>query len=138
MSKQKFNVWYFIAAMLGLLVAQFVVAEVAKPVATIPYSQLQQLLSEDKVAEVRVSDRFLQGTLKEPLPGGQTRFSTTRVEPPELAEELNRHGVRFPGQVESNFLPTGLSWVVPVLLFAGVWMWLGRRMGGGALAARSV
>ena len=54
-------------------------AEVAKPVATIPYSQFQQLLSEDKVAEVGVSDRFLQGTLKEPLPGGQTRFSTTRI-----------------------------------------------------------
>jgi cell division protease FtsH len=79
MTKQKFNVGYFIAAMLGLLVVQFVVAEVAKLVATIPYSQFQQLLSEDKVAEVGVSDRFLQGTLKEPLPGGQTRFSTTRV-----------------------------------------------------------
>jgi cell division protease FtsH len=62
MTKQKFNVGYFIAAMLGLLVVQFVVAEVAKLVATIPYSQFQQLLSEDKVAEVGVSDRFLQGS----------------------------------------------------------------------------
>jgi cell division protease FtsH len=62
MKKQKFNVGYFIAAMLGLLVVQFVVAEVAKLVATIPYSQFQQLLSEDKVAEVGVSDRFLQGS----------------------------------------------------------------------------
>ena len=131
MTKQKFNIWFWVAALLGLLAVQYAVVNVARPVATIPYSQFQQLLNEGKVAEVGVSDRFLEGTLKEALPGGQTRFSTTRVEPAEFAEELSRHGVRYTGQVESNFLPMLLSWVVPVALFVGVWMWLGRRMGAG-------
>ena len=131
MTKQKFNIWFWVAALLGLLAVQYAVVNVARPVATIPYSQFQQLLNEGKVAEVGVSDRFLEGTLKEALPGGQTRFSTTRVEPAEFAEELSRHGVRYTGQVESNFLPMLLSWVVPVLLFVGVWMWIGRRMGAG-------
>jgi cell division protease FtsH len=129
MTKQKFNVWYWIAALLGLLVVQYAVNAVVQPVATIPYSQFQQLLNEGKVAEVGVSDRFLEGTLKEPLPSGQTRFATTRVEPPEFAEELSRHGVRYTGQVESNLLPTLLSWILPVLLFFGVWYFLARRIG---------
>jgi cell division protease FtsH len=128
-NKQKFNAWYWVAALFGLLAVQYVVATAVRPVATIPYSQFQQLLGEGKIAEVGVSDRFLQGTLKEPLPGGQTRFSTTRVEPPEFAEELSRRGVRYTGQVESTFLRDLLSWVLPVLLFVGVWMWLGRRLG---------
>jgi cell division protease FtsH len=127
--KLKFNAWYWIAALFGLLAVQYVAAVVIQPVATIPYSQFQQLLAEGKVAEVGVSDRFLQGMLKEPLPGGQTRFTTTRVEPPEFAEELSRRGVRYTGQVESTFLRDLLSWVLPVLLFVGVWMWLGRRLG---------
>ncbi|MBR0671613.1 ATP-dependent zinc metalloprotease FtsH [Neoroseomonas soli] len=126
----KFNTWYWIAALFGLLLVQYVMTNVAQPVATIPYSQFQQLLNDGKVVEVGVSDRFLQGTLKEPLPGGQIRFSTTRVEPPEFAEELSRHGVRYTGQVESNLLPMLLSWVVPVLLFVGAWLWISRRMGG--------
>jgi cell division protease FtsH len=109
MTKQNFNVWYWIAALLGLLVVQYAVNAVVQPVATIAYSQFQQLLNEGKVAEVGVSDRFLEGTLKEPLPGGQIRFSTTRVEPLEFAEELSRHGVRYTGQVESNVLPMLLS-----------------------------
>jgi len=130
MTKQNFNIWYWVAALFALLAVQYAVTGVVRPVATIPYSQFRQLLNEGKVAEVGVSDRYLEGTLKEPLPSGQTRFSTTRVEPPELVEELSRHGVRFTGQVESNLLPLLLSWIVPMLLFLGVWFFLARRLGG--------
>ena len=35
------------------------------------------------------------------------------------------------GQIESTFLRDLLSWVVPVALFVGVWMYLLRRVGGG-------
>ena len=126
----RFNLWYWIAAILGLLVIQYLVAT-SNQVAPIPYSQFQQLLREGKVAEVGISERYVQGTLKEPLPGGQTRFSTTRVEPPELAEELDRHGVRYTGYVESTFLPNVLALLLPMLLFFGLWYFLMRRMAGG-------
>ena len=106
MVNQKFNFWYWIVALLGFIAVQFAVAALIKPVATIPYSEFQQLLNEGKIEELGVSDRFVQGTLKEPLPGGQTRFSTKRVGPPEFTEALSHHGVRFSGQVESNLLPT--------------------------------
>jgi cell division protease FtsH len=127
MTKFKFNTWFFVAALIALAGVQFILGEVVKPTATIPISEFRQLLNEDKVEEVAVSDRFIQGTLKEPLPGGQTRFQTTRVDPPEFADELARHGVRVTGQVENTFLRDLLSWLLPVALFVGVWMWLGRR-----------
>lgn len=57
-------------------------------------------------------------------------FITTRVEP-DLARDLQQHDVVVTGQVESTFLRDLLSWVVPVALFVGLWMFILRRMGGG-------
>ncbi|HEX2885293.1 ATP-dependent zinc metalloprotease FtsH [Vineibacter terrae] len=135
MTKQtKFHVWYWIAAFGGLLVLQYIFA-MNQQVAQIPYSDFEKYLQEGKVAEVAVSDRFIQGQLKDPLPGGQKQFVTTRVEP-DFAAQLQRYNVRFNGQIESTFFRDLLSWVVPVLLFLGVWMFLLRRagtMGGGLM-----
>ena len=83
-------------------------------------------MHEGKIATVGVSDRFIQGSLKEPLPGGQKQFVTTRVDP-EFAGELDKYGVRYTGQIESTFLRDLLSWVMPVLLFVGLWWYLGKR-----------
>src|SRR5258705_416082 len=112
---------------------------VANQIAPIPYSDFQRLLHEGKIATVGVSDRFIQGSLKEPLPGGQKQFVTTRVDP-EFAGELEQYGVRYPGQIESTFLRDLLSWVMPVLLFVGLWWYLGKRfaesqgLGGGLMS----
>ena len=61
--KTTFNVWYFVAAFAGILLLQSVIAGFAgtRPIA---YSDFQQLLRENKVAEVAVSDRFISGALK--------------------------------------------------------------------------
>jgi cell division protease FtsH len=134
-SNPRFHVGYAIAAFFGVLLVQYLVTT-AQQVAPIPYSEFQQLLKDGKVASVGVSDRFLQGKLKEPLPDGRTQFVTTRVDP-EFAQELQRHGVTYSGQIESTFLRDLLSWVVPTLLFLAVWMYLGRRfsqgLGGGLM-----
>jgi len=126
--KTTFNVWYFVAAFAGILLLQSLIAGFAgtKPIA---YSEFQQLLRDNKVAEVAVSDRFISGALKEPLSTGESRFTTTRVDD-SFAEELGRFGVKVTGQIESTFLRDLLSWVVPVALFAGLWFFLIRRMAG--------
>ncbi|WP_137390120.1 ATP-dependent zinc metalloprotease FtsH [Rhodoligotrophos defluvii] len=125
----RFNIWYWIAAVIGILLIQQVVTTALR-VAEIPYSEFEQYLEQGKVAEVAVSDRFIQGVLKQPLPDGRTQFVTTRVEP-DLATQLERHGVRFSGQVENTFVRDLLSWIVPMAIFIGVWLFLLRRMGGG-------
>jgi cell division protease FtsH len=40
------------------------------------------------------------------------------------------HDVVVTGRIESTFLRDLLSWVIPMALFAGVWMFLIRRVGG--------
>jgi cell division protease FtsH len=129
MNKTRFNVGYAIAALLAVFFIQYIISS-ANQVAPIPYSEFQRMLREGKVATVGISDRFLQGTLKEPLPGGQKQFVTTRVDP-EFASELEKYGVRYTGQIESTFLRDLLSWIMPVLLFFGVWWYIGRRFGAG-------
>jgi len=130
-TKTRFNIRYTIAALLGLILIQYFITT-ASQIAPIPYSQFNELLNQGKIESVKVSDRFLQGTLKEPLPGGQKQFVTTRVDR-GLASELEKHGVRVTGETENTFVRDLLSWVMPVLLFFGVWWYIGRRMsqGGG-------
>jgi len=134
---KRFNTWYWVAAFLGILLIQYFFSTVQQ-IAPIPYSQFQELLREGKVAEIGISDRFIQGQLKEPLPGGQTRFATTRVDP-DFAQELQQYGVTYTGQIENTLLRDILSWVLPVLLFFGIWAFLMRRMaaqgglGGGLM-----
>ncbi len=137
MSKQtRFHIGYWIAAILGVLVLQYFYIS-AQRIAPIPYSQFEQLLQAGKVDKVAVSDRYIQGTLKQPLPGGKSQFVTTRVSP-QFADELQKYGVTYTGEVESNFLQDLLSWIVPVVLFFGVWMFLARRVsqgfGGGLMS----
>jgi cell division protease FtsH len=84
-----------------------------------------------KVAAIGVSDRFIQGRLKEPLPSGQTWFAITRVDP-DFARELKQYGVTYTGQVESTLFREILSWVLPVLVFFGLWTFLAKRFADGA------
>ncbi|WP_084731086.1 ATP-dependent zinc metalloprotease FtsH [Microvirga vignae] len=125
---RRFNTWYWVAAIVGILLIQYLIGT-AQQIAPIPYSQFQELLRGGKVAEIGISDRFIQGRLKEPLPSGQTRFATTRVDP-DFAQELQQYGVTYTGQIESTLLRDILSWVLPILVFFGIWALLIRRMGG--------
>ena len=81
--KQQFAIWYIFAAFLGLMLVQYLWLQYTQ-VETIPYSQFEQLLDQNKIAEVLVGSETIQGTLKEPFPDGRKLFSTTRVDP-ELA-----------------------------------------------------
>lgn len=125
-----FHIFYWIAAFAGIFLLQYLVANV-EPIARIPYSAFDQYLKDGKIDEIRISDRFIQGTLSTPLPGGETRFTTNRVDP-TFAADLQKYGVKFAGEIENTFLRDFLSWVVPTALFIGIWLFLIRRMMGGA------
>jgi cell division protease FtsH len=126
--RTQFHIGYWIAAFFGILLLQWVIG--ARSIVTIPYSDFEQYLKQGKIAAVAVSDNFVQGTFKEPLPSGQSVFLTTRVDP-NFAGQLAPYDVKVTGQIESTFVRDLLSWIVPVALFAGVWIFMMRRMGGG-------
>src|SRR5579871_1124219 len=137
MTKQTiFHIGYWLAAIAGILLLQYFYV-VNQKIEAIPYSEFQHLLQAGKIDRVAVSNRFLQGTLKEPLPSGKKQFVTTRVDP-DLASELQKAGVTYSGEVENTFFRDLLSWVVPALVFFGVWTFFARRMsqgmGGGLMS----
>jgi cell division protease FtsH len=49
-----------------------------------------------------------------------------------LIQELEGSKVRFAGEVESTWFPTLLSWIVPALIFFGLWGFLMKRMGAAS------
>ncbi|HET8722968.1 MAG TPA: ATP-dependent zinc metalloprotease FtsH [Anaeromyxobacteraceae bacterium] len=123
----RFHLGYALLALAGVFLVNDLWVR-SRAVATVPYSEFQRLVAEQKVKEVWISQDAIVGEVKEPLPGGQRRFTTTRVDR-DLAADLAAGGVQFSGRVESNLLPTLLSWVVPALVFFGVWAFLARRLG---------
>lgn len=126
--KTRFNLWYWILAFFVVMAIQYVYVA-TQHIAQIPYSQFESLLRNGKIAEVQVSDRFIQGRFTEPQ-DGRPMFVTTRVEP-DLARQLQQYNVVVTGQIESTFFRDLLSWIIPLALFVGVWMFMIRRMGGG-------
>ena len=121
----QFNLGYVVFAVVGVLLLHN--AWVAtRTIAPIPYSDFQKYLKDKKIKEVVVAAGEIRGEFTEPI-DGKPRFVTTRVES-DIASLLEQHNVKFAGRVESQFLETLLSWVVPILLFFLIWTFVARRM----------
>jgi cell division protease FtsH len=125
------NFWYVIAAVLGMLLIQDLYLESTK-LTPIPYSRFQTLLNENKVEKVAIAQSYISGSLKAAQPDGVKDFITERVDP-ELAESLDKHSVVYSGVVENHWLRDLLSWILPAIIFVGIWMFAIRRMGQGGL-----
>ena len=98
----------------------------------LPYSEFKTLLAAGNVAEVTVTRQSLLGKLK-PEEGSKEPklFTTIRVEDPDLVKELNVRNVKFTGMIESTFLRDIMWWVIPALIFGGIWFFVIRRLGQG-------
>ena len=128
--RPKFSITYIIIAVLGLMLLHDVWSRV-QTVAPLPYSQFQKLLVQDKVEEVVITGNEIRGTLKQPDPAlaGKKQFVTNKVEP-GLADELEKHGIKYSAQPQSGLMSAVLYWVMPLLLFVGVWLFIMKRAAG--------
>ena len=127
--RAQFHINYWMIAILVFLGLQYLLS-MQQEVAVIPYSEFEQHLKDGRVEELAITERRIEGTLKEPLAGGQRRFIANRVEP-QLAEHLQQYPVRYTGKVESTLVRDLLSWIIPAALFFGIWLFLLKRIGGG-------
>ena len=127
MKKTSINLWYVLAALLLFMLFQSWWAS-TQQMTQIDYSKFQKLLDENKIERVAVSQNHIVGTLKQPLKkGGPTQFETTRVDP-QMAADLQKHGVVYDGRVESHFLSNLIAWLLPIVILVGFWWFLIRRM----------
>ena len=90
----------------------------------IPYSEFKSAVEANKVTEVTVSPQVIHGKMKE-----DKVFHTIRIEDPDLLRSLAQHQVKVTGMIESTLFRDLLSWILPIVLFFGVWWFLLRRMG---------
>ena len=126
--QQKFSIWYVLLGVWLVLILQQSIFSMFS-IEVIPYSQFLKLLKENKIVEVAISSNRIQGKMRTDVEGKEKPFRTIRVDP-STSELLEKYDVTFKGEIESNFLPTLLSWIIPTLLFFGVWFLLMRRMAG--------
>jgi cell division protease FtsH len=113
--------------------------------ANVSYSEFKALAKKGKVSNLTLDKETISGTLSSDglesllapqkleelkrLGDGPHRFVAARVEDPGLVAELEQANVKFAGHVENLWLSTLLSWVLPAVVFAGVWILLMRRFG---------
>jgi len=146
--QQKFSIGYFFVALILLFVLQNYLA--SPPTESIDYSQFKALVSKSMVANLTVGEKTIRGEIKpeaakDVLPPEKLKlwaatikegkkgipFVTVRVEDGALVANLERAGVNFKGEVVNEWLPTVLSWVVPVVLFVLLWNFLFRKLNAG-------
>ena len=124
----------------------------------IPMSQFLTLVHEGNVLRVSLGEREIQGVLKPGAlptppagPGEKLRellgaqqgpiiFTTARIpstDDYDIVRDLQANKVEFSGRIESTFWRDLISWLVPLVLMAALWLFLMRRMGGGPTQALS-
>ncbi|TAK09208.1 MAG: ATP-dependent metallopeptidase FtsH/Yme1/Tma family protein [Candidatus Manganitrophaceae bacterium] len=141
--QQTFSFWYLIVTLVILLATEhFLFAPHAE---NLSYSEFKVLLKAGKISDLTLGEREISGQLQttglegllseekvqalEKLKGEAHRFLTTRVEDPALVEELERAQVRYAGKNETPWVTTLLSWILPALIFFGLWTFFIKRMG---------
>ena len=146
MEKKQFSLWYFLATFLLLLALQSVFF--GQHAENLTYSEFKALLAAGKIENVLIGEQVISGTFKaeglDPLlpkqkldelkrsGGAEHRFAAVRVDDPALVGELEAAKVSFAGQIESKWLSTLLSWILPAVIFVAIWGLLMKRMGGAA------
>jgi cell division protease FtsH len=140
--QRTFSVWYAVVAMVALFGIQALLL-VPHP-ESMSYSEFKSLLRAGKVSELGLYRDTIQGTfsptglegilpkekIEEIKRSGKSSpdFVTTRVEDAGLVPELEAAHVRFTGHVTNTWVATLLSWILPAVIFFGLWMVVMKRM----------
>ena len=128
MKKQhRFSIWYALLGVWLVLLLHNLIAS-AFLVKTIPYSEFIGLLESGQVSEIAISKDDIQGKYVDSADGAgkEVLFRTVRVDP-EISQLLEDNNVAYSGRIQSNFLGTVMSWLIPIGLFFGIWLFMMRR-----------
>ena len=147
MDKSKKNQWWFTAANVLAAVAMIYVFSRAISVSgpkEVPYSEFLSEIRAGHMAEVQITEKELMGVLKADKAASGSApqihmLKATRLpgmDETTLLKELDAHGVKFSGHItNSGWLYALASWVLPLLIMAGIYAVGMRQMskGGGPL-----
>src|ERR1035437_4129548 len=125
------TLWYGLAFL--LLLGLWQMFNVTSAGRAIPYSEFKALVKNGEVSDVTIGEQTIHGELRQ-APAADSKaskqFTTTRVEDPKLTEELEAKQVKYSGEAINKWLPDLLGWIIPLVLFIGIWGFFFRRMSG--------
>jgi cell division protease FtsH len=145
----RFSIWYFLAILLVLVLVQSYFS--MKHSYPLSYSDFRHLVDIKGVNDLEISGENITGVLlpkgieylaketKEPdLPKRlakefpkQPVFTTVRIEDKDLVDLLEKQGIKYRALPDRAWLTALLSWLLPMLLLVGLWLFIFRRMSGG-------
>ncbi|WP_328794206.1 ATP-dependent zinc metalloprotease FtsH [Herbidospora solisilvae] len=149
-NRPKINWWRFALTMALTYAAFFIVSSFfdGEPRQTISYTEFARQVNGGNVKDIYATGTSIQGNLKkaQPIPGDRqkdtfTKFATVIpvfADQEQIYQQLTQQNVTI--QAEPTDDQRGTFWnlvlsLLPILLLAGVWVWLMRRagnmMGGG-------
>ncbi|GLX94717.1 ATP-dependent zinc metalloprotease FtsH [Herbidospora sp. NBRC 101105] len=149
-NRPKINWWRFALTMALTYAAFFIVSSFfdGEPRQTISYTEFARQVNGGNVKDIYATGTSIQGNLKkaQPIPGDKqkdtfTKFATVIpvfADQEQIYQQLTQQNVTI--QAEPTDDQRGTFWnlvlsLLPILLLAGVWVWLMRRagnmMGGG-------
>ncbi|MEB3162371.1 MAG: ATP-dependent metallopeptidase FtsH/Yme1/Tma family protein, partial [Prochlorothrix sp.] len=138
---------FSISSILFLLAGVFFLLNALSPlflnpsIPQVPYSFFIDQVEDGKVARAYVGQDEIRYQLKDvDLDENQTQIlRTTPIFDLELPQRLEDKGVEFAAAPppKSNWFTTLLGWVIPPLIFVGIFQLFSARQGGGAQGAMS-
>ena len=130
-SNKRPRTWLYI--LLGLFVLSILAGGEKPHGQEIPYSQFLTLVNADKVENAVVTQRFINGSLKAEDKKIGKYFFTIPLWDESLTKNLQDHKVEYVVRSGDNWFSNILfNWIIPIAIFAGIWMWLLPKMTGGA------
>ena len=106
-------------------------------VETLPYSQFRAWIKNGQVVECTFRGEFIHGRAND-VDGREISFRTAFIDDPELIGLLEEHQVEFTRRPSNNWFTQLLSWILPALIFVGIWLFIARRLSGGAGGLMSI
>lgn len=133
------NILFAVGAL--FLIANFILPFVLRPqVPGVPYSLFIHQVQEGEVARAQVGQNQIQFQLKTADNQAGQVFSTTPIFDLGLPNLLEEKGVEFAAAPppKNGWIGNVLSWVIPPLIFVGIWQFFVRRGGGGSQGMLSI
>jgi cell division protease FtsH len=147
MGKLKISLWDLLFVLALVMAVYSLVSTSMRTTATLSYSEFKSLVAAGRVADVTLGDQQIAGTIRSgplddvlppqtiaklvPDTEGKRAFTTIAVNDPDLVRQLDTAHVQYSGTRSTNWLTTLLSWVLPALIFVGIWSFALKRMGRG-------
>ncbi|NJR66460.1 MAG: ATP-dependent metallopeptidase FtsH/Yme1/Tma family protein, partial [Leptolyngbyaceae cyanobacterium CRU_2_3] len=138
-SRQIGNILLLVSG-LFLLANVFLPNLLGSSIPKVPYSLFIDQVQDKEVARVSVGQNEIRYQLKDANEQPGQVFSTTPIFDLELPKRLEDNGVEFAATPppKNAWFSSVLSWVIPPLIFVGIWQFFLNRGGGGPQGALSI